>query len=222
MSAKTKILVVKMRELIYTAIFLALIILLIVLLDIVCVAFSFFLALWFRFDLSINSIPANYLTCWQTTIPIWCAISIVVFAIFQLYNSVWSFVSENELFRMILAHICLFIIGFFCIFIFDIRMPRSYYFIGFLLSFLSTTALFPAPDEAGFRARHGGEEDRPDHDHRRRRGGQNADPRVCTQPVSFRPCRLPDRRQSFEVPENAQRRAHCRQPVRHSGNGQEV
>ena len=39
-------------------------ILLIVLLDIVCVAFSFFLALWFRFDLSINSIPANYLTCW--------------------------------------------------------------------------------------------------------------------------------------------------------------
>ena len=116
-------------------------ILLIVLLDIVCVAFSFFLALWFRFDLSINSIPANYLTCWQTTIPIWCAISIVVFAIFQLYNSVWSFVSENELFRMILAHICLFIIGFFCIFIFDIRMPRSYYFIGFLLSFLSTTAL---------------------------------------------------------------------------------
>lgn len=116
-------------------------ILLIVLLDIVCVAFSFFLALWFRFDLSINSIPANYLTCWQTTIPIWCAISIVVFAIFQLYNSVWSFVSENELFRMILAHICLFIIGFFCVYIFDIRMPRSYYFIGFLLSFLSTTAL---------------------------------------------------------------------------------
>lgn len=116
-------------------------ILLIVLLDIVCVAFSFFLALWFRFDLSISRIPANYLTCWQTTIPIWCAISIVVFAIFQLYNSVWSFVSENELFRMILAHICLFIIGFFCIFIFDIRMPRSYYFIGFLLSFLSTTAL---------------------------------------------------------------------------------
>ena len=116
-------------------------ILLIVLLDIVCVAFSFFLALWFRFDLSISRIPANYLTCWQTTIPIWCAISIVVFAIFQLYNSVWSFVSENELFRMILAHICLFIIGFFCVYIFDIRMPRSYYFIGFLLSFLSTTAL---------------------------------------------------------------------------------
>lgn len=116
-------------------------ILLIVLLDIVCVAFSFFLALWFRFDLSISSIPANYLICWQTTIPIWCAISIVVFAIFQLYNSVWSFVSENELFRMILAHICLFIIGFFCVYIFDIHMPRSYYFIGFLLSFLSTTAL---------------------------------------------------------------------------------
>ena len=109
-------------------------ILLIVLLDIICVSFSFFLALWFRFDLSISRIPANYLICWQTTIPIWCAISIVVFAIFQLYNSVWSFVSENELFRMILAHICLFIIGFFCVYIFDIHMPRSYYFIGFLLS----------------------------------------------------------------------------------------
>lgn len=116
-------------------------ILLIVFLDFVCIASSFFLSLWFRFELSFNGIPDNYLSCWQDTILIWCAISILVFAVFQLYNSVWSFVSENELFRMILAHACLFVVGFFCIHIFDLDMPRSYYFIGFLLSFLSTTAL---------------------------------------------------------------------------------
>lgn len=116
-------------------------ILLIIFLDFVCIACSFFLSLWFRFELSFSGIPRNYFLCWQNTILIWCAISVLVFAVFQLYNSVWSFVSENELFRMILAHACLFVIGFFCIHIFDIHMPRSYYFIGFLLSFLSTTAL---------------------------------------------------------------------------------
>lgn len=116
-------------------------ILLIIFLDFVCIACSFFLSLWFRFELSFSGIPRNYFLCWQNTILIWCAISVLVFAVFQLYNSVWSFVSENELFRMILTHACLFVIGFFCIHIFDIHMPRSYYFIGFLLSFLSTTAL---------------------------------------------------------------------------------
>ncbi len=116
-------------------------ILLIVLLDFVCVAASFFLSLWFRFELSFKSIPEEYLYGWQNTILIWCVISVVVFAAFRLYNSVWSFVSENELFRLIFAHLTLFILGFFFVYIFDIHMPRSYFFVGFLLSFLSTTAL---------------------------------------------------------------------------------
>lgn len=110
-------------------------------LDILCIAGSFFMALWLRFEFSFEAIPKNYLGTYLHIIGPWIVICIVVFSLFHLYNSIWSFVSVDELFRMILAHGVLLVVGVACILMFDINMPRSFYFAGFVMSFISTTAL---------------------------------------------------------------------------------
>lgn len=116
-------------------------VLIIILLDSFCVSCSYFLALWFRFELSVRAIPRQYFVFYQDTILLWCLVTVVVFALFNLYNSVWTFAGENEVIRLVLAHSCLILIGLACIYIFKVSMPRSYYVIGFILSALSTTAL---------------------------------------------------------------------------------
>lgn len=116
-------------------------VLIIAVLDALCIAGSFFIALWLRHEFRFWLIPVEYLDTYVRTIWIWVIICIAVFVLFQMYNSIWSFVSVDELFRMILAHGVLLAIGIFCIFAFHVNMPRSYYFLGFVLSFISTTGL---------------------------------------------------------------------------------
>lgn len=110
-------------------------------LDVLCIAGSFFLALWLRFEFSFTAIPPEYLNTYLHTIGFWILICLVVFEVFKLYNSIWSFVSVDELFRMILAHGVLLIVGVVGILVCHIDMPRSFYFVGFIMSFVSTTAL---------------------------------------------------------------------------------
>ena len=110
-------------------------------LDAICIAGSFFVALWLRYEFRFSAIPREYLTGYLHTIGPWVAISIVVFAMFHMYSSIWSFVGVDELFHMILAHGVLLLIGVACVLLFHIQMPLSYYFAGFVLSFISTTAL---------------------------------------------------------------------------------
>lgn len=110
-------------------------------LDAILIAGSFFVALWLRHDFRFWLIPVEYLETYVHTIGPWCMICIVLFALFQMYNSIWSFVSVDELFRMILAHGVLLLVGLGYIFILHLNMPRSYYCLGFMLSFISTTGL---------------------------------------------------------------------------------
>lgn len=110
-------------------------------LDAIFIAGSFFLALWLRHEFHFTEVPREYLDTYLHTIGPWVLISIVVFALFQMYNSIWSFVSVDELFRMILAYGVLLVIGVACILIFQVNMPLSYYFFGFVLSFMCTTGL---------------------------------------------------------------------------------
>ena len=110
-------------------------------LDAIFIASSFFVALWLRFEFHFSEIPREYLEGFLHTIGPWIIICIVVFALFQMYNSIWSFVSVDELFRMILAYGVLLVVGVGCVLIFDIQMPLSYYFLGFVLSFMCTTGL---------------------------------------------------------------------------------
>ena len=69
--------------------------------DIISIIGSFFLGLWLRFDFSIGAIPREYLNKFLVFIAAWCVVSIFTFSMCKLYNSIWTFVSVDELFRII-------------------------------------------------------------------------------------------------------------------------
>ena len=96
-------------------------------LDGFCVALSYFLALWLRFDFRFSAIPLHYLEGYAYLLLPWIAVTVVVFALFRLYNSIWSFVSVDELFRLILAHGVL-LVGLLAVAVLSpFPMPRSFY-----------------------------------------------------------------------------------------------
>ena len=104
-------------------------------LDILVVWAAFFFALWARFDFSINLIPKVYLETYVFIIPIWCVVTVVVFAIFKLYRSVWTYVSIDEAFKVMLAYLVLVGLFFVSKLVLKIHMPRSFYAIGIVLAF---------------------------------------------------------------------------------------
>ena len=113
------------------------------LLDVLSILGSFFAGLWLRYDFHFNAINAEYLEFYLSTIFWWCGLSVIVFALFQLYNSIWSFVSIDELFRAVGAYTVLGGIGVAYIALFAPvnAMPRSYYVLGFVFSFICTVCI---------------------------------------------------------------------------------
>ena len=110
-------------------------------LDVVCIAASFFLALWLRYEFHFDAIPEEYLTFYMKSMIPWIALSLAVFKIFGLYRSIWLFVSIDELFRIMLAYGVLIVVGLIAVLIAPNHMPRSYYVMGIILSFFCTTGL---------------------------------------------------------------------------------
>lgn len=108
-------------------------------LDAISIAGSFFGALWIRFEFSFNINP-EFLATYFKTIGIWVAISIIVFAVFRLYKTILSFASIEDLFRITEAYIVLAVVGLAGIVLTGIRMPRSYYVVGLILSYGCTIA----------------------------------------------------------------------------------
>ena len=116
-------------------------ILLIMALDVVSTMGSFFLGLWFRYDFSFQEIRAEHLAGFLSAIGPWCAITVVVFACFRLYSSIWAFVSTSEVFRIIGAYLVLAVLGV-TLFHFDgFLMPRASMVVGYLISFVCTVAI---------------------------------------------------------------------------------
>ena len=109
--------------------------------DVVATMLSFFLGLWFRYDFSFQEIRAEHLQGFLSAIGPWCVITIVVFLCFQLYSSIWAFVSTSEVFRIAGAYLVLAVIGT-LVFRFDgFLMPRSSMVMGYLLSFAMTVLI---------------------------------------------------------------------------------
>ncbi len=116
-------------------------IIVIVLLDMISIATAFFLALWIRHDFSVSEIDHKYIITFSETILIWCIMAVAVFAVFKLYNRIWSYVSVEEFFRILLSYAVLIIIGFVHVKASDLDMPKSYYVFGTLLSFFFTVVI---------------------------------------------------------------------------------
>lgn len=104
--------------------------LLLALYDIVAVAFSFFLALWFRYDCAYSEIEAaQKLAVLYFAVP-YGLICVTVFWALGLYNSIWRFASYNEMLRTVLATVITSALHMIIMQGFIVSMPPSYYFVG--------------------------------------------------------------------------------------------
>lgn len=101
--------------------------------DVAAVALSSYLALLLRFDLHPNLIPISYLeVLWQT---VWLSMlaTVAVFAVFRLYNSLWTYAGTTEMVHMICACVVDAVVNM-CVMLLNHReqlypLPRSFYLL---------------------------------------------------------------------------------------------
>ena len=114
--------------------------LLLVLADVLTILFGYFFALFLRFDFRFNTIEEQYLTGYLRSILIWALLAVVVFRLFRLYSSIWSYVSTTEVYLILGAYCVLFFVYLAYALITGLHMPRSYYVMGILICFCITVA----------------------------------------------------------------------------------
>ncbi len=102
-------------------------ILVLVLLDIMSVTGSAFLSLYIRFDFSFSGIPYEYLRMFEEILIPNILLSLLFFALWKLYKSVWRYASANEMVNIVFACSCAALAQFLYCFVTDHPMPRSYY-----------------------------------------------------------------------------------------------
>ena len=115
-------------------------VLLVMLLDVLATAVAFFLGLWFRFDFIYADISQYFIDGYLSTIGIWCAVTVAVLALFNLYNCIWVFVGLSEVFRILGAYGILAVIGVVA-HIYGVALPRSSCIIGLILSCVFTVGI---------------------------------------------------------------------------------
>lgn len=110
----------------------------IVLLDIIALNASYFLALLIRFYVNGEfRVTVNYLVGdWVKFAPFYTILSIVIFALFRLYGGMWRYAGINDMNRIIGASVCTAILQVVGTALFIRRMPITYYIIGAILQFL--------------------------------------------------------------------------------------
>ena len=110
-------------------------------LDILIILCAYLAALRLRFDLQYSEVPRQYLLGWFWSMPYWIASTVVVYYGCRLYHSIWSFASMHELERIVAAYIVLLPVYLAGIWFMDLHMPKSYYFVGYVLTFCLCTGM---------------------------------------------------------------------------------
>lgn len=101
--------------------------------DAITIAFSYFFALWIRFDFKIEAIEPDYLKWYGRIIIPYIICTIIVYWFFRMYKSIWRFASTDELIR-ILVSVSFCSLAFFVIVRKLIyRMPTSFFIIGYMV-----------------------------------------------------------------------------------------
>ena len=115
-------------------------VLLIILLDVLATAVAFFLGLWFRYDFVFEDISHYFIEGYLSSIGIWCAVTVGVLFLFNLYNCIWVFVGTSEVFRILGAYAVLAVIGV-AFHMYGVALPRSSCIIGLILSGIFTLGI---------------------------------------------------------------------------------
>lgn len=115
--------------------------LLIIIADILAVILSYGIALWLRFDLRFSVIPRGYKEGYLIYLPVAITVTALAYHAARLYSSIWSYAGISEVLRVLIASISSALVTGIATGVVFIRMPASYYLIGWLLLFLSTGAI---------------------------------------------------------------------------------
>lgn len=110
--------------------------LVIMLLDLVIIAFSGLLALVMRFEFNISNIPIEYVDKWIHMLPISMCLTLIVFYICHLYHFVWHFVNTNDVAKMVVVIAVLEIALIAISYGLGFNMPRSVAFMSFVFKLI--------------------------------------------------------------------------------------
>ena len=106
--------------------------------DAAAVFVTYFLTLWARFEFRFRDIDPLFVEGFLQTILPTMAVTVLVYLALGLYNSIWHFVGISEVRRLLAANGILAVCWFLVVQLGWVRMPRSYYFVGLPMCFLST------------------------------------------------------------------------------------
>lgn len=109
--------------------------------DILGTLFSYYAALVMRFDFRPWNIPAEYMQGYLWSMPYWVIVTVVVFYGCRLYHSIWRLASVAEFRNILRAYILLVAAYVGGALFMSLRMPVSYYIMGFIISFCLTTGI---------------------------------------------------------------------------------
>lgn len=118
--------------------------------DIFCINGCSFLALFIRYELNVErflksgiteNYPIGYVATIQQIMIFNTIITLIVFALFRLYNSLWRFAGLGEVINIALASIVSGVLHFLTVFGTFHSLPRSYFVIYILLLFIMTLAV---------------------------------------------------------------------------------
>jgi len=116
-------------------------ILALILLDIMSIVVASFAALYIRFDFSFEGIPQEYLIKFENIIVYNIVLTLLFFALWKLYKSVWRYASATELLNIVFATTCASIAQMILCHILNQKMPRSYYVLYWFLLFGMTCTI---------------------------------------------------------------------------------
>ena len=114
--------------------------------DILAIYLAAFLAIYVRFEFEMSENVQRYIKMFHTYYIVMVVISLVVFAMFHLYSSLWSYAGLNEMINIIFACLTVSVLQVVVVtFVFPLRgtMPRSFYLLfGVFLLVLEMSSRF--------------------------------------------------------------------------------
>jgi len=106
--------------------------------DIIAVYLSAVLTLLLRFNLVFADIESRFLDSINAVLPYAIFITIIVFWCFRLYHSLWAFAGVNEMQNVVTACVVSSALQGLVLFVLDLPIPNSYYFMYALLNIAFT------------------------------------------------------------------------------------